>query len=69
MSTTPPQVTYLRSLNAIRDRCAQVFQLAEKAKLDHWDFHPENLRVLVDFCAGIIQVSDWYHIICSVGFC
>lgn len=60
---TPPEVvpeliSYLRSLDAVRDRSQQVFDLAVDGKLDHWDWHEEKLSTVVDFCADIIKVSE-----------
>lgn len=53
---TPPIVAYLRSLEAVRDRSQQVFDLAVQGKLDHWDWHEEKLSHVVDYCAKIIEV-------------
>ncbi|GFZ42588.1 hypothetical protein JCM24511_00304 [Saitozyma sp. JCM 24511] len=57
---TPPEVvpeliSYLRSLDAVRDRSQQVFDLAVDGKLDHWDWHEGKLSTVVDFCADIIE--------------
>jgi hypothetical protein len=56
-ATTPPIVTYLRSLEAVRDRSQKVFDLAQKGQLDHWDWHGERLGDVVQFCADIIAVG------------
>lgn len=50
-------ITYLRSLDAVRDRSQQVFDLAVEGKLDHWDWHAEKLDVVVDYCIDIIKVG------------
>jgi hypothetical protein len=60
---TPPEVvpeliSYLRSLDAVRDRSQQVFDLALEGKLDHWDWHEEKLSTVVAFCADIIEVGE-----------
>jgi hypothetical protein len=57
MSTTPPVVAYLRSLGAVRDRSAQVYDLALEGKLDHWTWNEKKLPQVVDFCAKLIEVS------------
>jgi hypothetical protein len=54
----PELISYLRSLDAVRDRSQQVFDLAVEGKLDHWDWHEEKLSTVVDFCADIIEVSE-----------
>ena len=33
---------YLRTLPAIRERCGQVFELAEEGKLEYFEYHPEK---------------------------
>ncbi|WWC87881.1 uncharacterized protein L201_002779 [Kwoniella dendrophila CBS 6074] len=54
MSTTEI-ITYLRSLEAIRDRSNQVYELGKRGKLDHWDFHEDKLDDVVNYCAKIIE--------------
>lgn len=54
-SPTPPAVIYLRSLEAVRDRSQQVFDLAVRGDLDHWDWHEEKLADVVGYCTGIIE--------------
>jgi len=56
--TTPAPVAYLRSLDAVRDRSKQVFDLVVAGKADHWDWHEENLDDVVKYCLNIIQVSS-----------
>ncbi|WVQ64905.1 uncharacterized protein L199_003074 [Kwoniella botswanensis] len=53
--STPAIVTYLRSLEAVRDRSNQVYELAQKGKLDHWQFDQSKLDKAVDYCINIIQ--------------
>ena len=53
----PPVVNYLRSLEAVRDRSRQVFDLAQKGQLDHWDWNDEKLGDVVEYCAKIIEVG------------
>jgi len=55
--TTPQLVTYLRSLDAVRDRSKQVFDLIVAGKADHWDWHEDKLDDVVDYCLNIIKVS------------
>jgi len=55
--TTPAPVAYLRSLDAVRDRSQQVFDLAVQGKADHWDWHEEKLDDVVNYCLKIIQVN------------
>ncbi|WVQ93418.1 hypothetical protein IAU59_000489 [Kwoniella sp. CBS 9459] len=50
-----PTVTYLRSLEAVRDRSAQVYELGKAGKLDHWTFNEGKLADAVDYCAKIIE--------------
>ena len=55
--STPQLVTYLRSLDAVRDRSKQVFDLVVAGKADHWDWHEDKLDDVVDYCLNIIKVS------------
>jgi hypothetical protein len=48
--------TYLRTLPAIRERCARVFALAEEEKLEFFEYHPEKEADVATFCTEIIQV-------------
>ncbi|ORY24384.1 hypothetical protein BCR39DRAFT_547008 [Naematelia encephala] len=54
-SSTPQIVNYLRSLEAVRDRSQQVFELAQQGKLDHWTWNQDKLASVVDYCAAIIE--------------
>jgi hypothetical protein len=56
-TSTPAPVAYLRSLDAVRDRSKQVFDLVVAGKADHWDWHEEKLDDVVDYCLNIIKVS------------
>jgi hypothetical protein len=56
--TTPAPVAYLRSLDAVRDRSKQVFDLVVQGKADHWDWHEEKLDDVVNYCLKIIQVNN-----------
>ncbi|ORX33697.1 hypothetical protein BD324DRAFT_639192 [Kockovaella imperatae] len=50
----PDIVTYLRSLDAVHDRCNQVFALAEVGQVDHWTFHQDKVADVVDYCVTLI---------------
>lgn len=50
-------VTYLRSLEAVRDRSKQVYNLGVDGKLDHWTFDEAKLADIADYCSKIIEVS------------
>ena len=57
-SQTPPIITYLRSLEGVRERSQLVFNLAIQGKLDHWDWHQEKLPDVIDYCARILEVIE-----------
>lgn len=58
-SSAANQVQYLRSLPAIRERCTRVHNLAQKGKLEYFEYHPEKESEVIDFCSQIIQVSAY----------
>ncbi|KAH7882868.1 hypothetical protein F5I97DRAFT_1831757 [Phlebopus sp. FC_14] len=45
---------YLRTLPSIRERCAQVHELAKQGRLQYFDYHPDKEDAVVDFCTSII---------------
>jgi len=47
---------YLRTLPAIRERCGQVFELAQQDKLEYFEYHPAKEADVAAFCTKIIQV-------------
>jgi hypothetical protein len=47
---------YLRTLPAIRERCARVYELAEQGKLEYFEYHPEKEADVALFCTEIIHV-------------
>ncbi|OXG14982.1 hypothetical protein C367_05644 [Cryptococcus neoformans Ze90-1] len=53
--STPQVVTYLRSLEAVRDRSKQVYNLGVDGKLDHWTFDEAKLADIADYCSKIIE--------------
>lgn len=52
---TPKLVTYLRSLQAVRDRSKLVFDLARAGEVDHWTWHEDKLDEVVQYCMSIIE--------------
>ncbi|KZW00158.1 DUF1688-domain-containing protein [Exidia glandulosa HHB12029] len=56
-ATQSPETTaaYLRTLPAIRERCARVFKLGQEDKLQHFTYHAEHEPAVVQFCIEIIQ--------------
>lgn len=58
-SSASNQVQYLRSLPAIRERCTRVHNLAQRGRLEYFDYHPEKESEVIDFCSQIIQVSAY----------
>lgn len=63
-----PQVNYLLSLRAVRERATLVGQLAEAGKLAHFDLHEDKLDGVVDFVASVIKVwnESWDPILPTV---
>lgn len=51
-----PDVKYLLSLQAIRDRAAIVWKAAEAGDLAHFDLHQDKLNDVADFVISVIQV-------------
>ncbi|CAD6568102.1 MAG: hypothetical protein TREMPRED_004259 [Tremellales sp. Tagirdzhanova-0007] len=54
-SSTPAIISYLRSLEAVRDRSQKVFDLAIKGELDHWAWQEDKLADVVNYCAKLIE--------------
>lgn len=50
------RVAYLQSLRSVRERCSQVYALAEQNKLDYWDVDLSKQAEIVDFCCQLIAV-------------
>lgn len=48
---------YLRTLPAVRVRCAEVYALAQAGELTYFDLHEDKLPAVVDYCARIIEVG------------
>ncbi|TDL20700.1 DUF1688-domain-containing protein [Rickenella mellea] len=53
--STSQMIAYLRTLPAIRERCARVFALAQQGKLEYFDYHPEKEANAEEFCANIME--------------
>lgn len=51
-----PQVKYLLSLRAVRERAQAVGHVAESGNLSNFDVHEDKLDSVVDFVALIIKV-------------
>lgn len=51
-----PDVKYLLSLQAIRDRAKIVWQAAETGQLTNFDLHKDKLDRVADFVTSVIKV-------------
>lgn len=51
-----PDIKYLLSLRAIRERAQIVWRAAEAGELVHFDFHADKLHDVADFVISTIQV-------------
>ncbi|KAG9313670.1 DUF1688-domain-containing protein [Chiua virens] len=59
------QAMSLRTLPAIRARCARVHDLAEKGALQYFDYYPGRLDAVIEFCASIMEIPPhgrWRHL-------
>ncbi|KAH0831033.1 hypothetical protein J3R83DRAFT_13535 [Lanmaoa asiatica] len=59
------QAMFLRTLPAIRARCAQVHDLAKKGALQYFDYDPGRLDAVIEFCASIMEIPPhgrWRHL-------
>lgn len=54
-----PQVKYLLSLGAIRERAKLVGNASKTGKLTHFDLHEEKLGDAVDFVVSVIKVREF----------
>jgi len=50
------QATFLRTIPAIRTRCAQVHDLAMQGALQYFEYDPAKLDDVIAFCASIMEV-------------
>ncbi|KAF8552274.1 DUF1688-domain-containing protein [Imleria badia] len=55
MDSPRAEAQFLRTLAAIRTRCAQVHDLAEKGALQYFDYYPARRDAVIAFCASIMQ--------------
>lgn len=62
------QAMYLRTLPAIRSRCAQVHDLAKKGALQYFDYDPGRLDAVIEFCASIMEVRLCTPCVCVVPY-
>jgi len=53
-----PNVKYLLSLRAIRDRASIVEEIRKAGKLTHFDVNENELDNVVDYVANVIKVRD-----------
>jgi len=51
-----PEVKYLLSLGAVRDRAKLVGEAAEAGKLSNFDVHEEKLGDVAEFVTSLIKV-------------
>lgn len=54
--TMDPQVKYLLSLEAVRDRAKIVGEAAKVGKLSHFDVHEDKLPAVADYVTNVIKV-------------
>lgn len=52
------RISYLLSLDAVRERASIVYDAAKRDLLTNFDFHPERLDSVADYVAGIIEINS-----------
>jgi hypothetical protein len=52
-----PDIEYLLSLEAVRERSQIVFEAAQKNELSHFDYHADKLPEAAAFVTSVINVS------------
>ena len=58
MKTEDPDLAYaLLTPEAVRERCNEIFMMAEASKLDHFEVHMEHLNDAVDLVLNEIEVN------------
>jgi hypothetical protein len=50
------QAAYLRTLPAIRERCSTVHAMAQRGKLEYFDYSPDHESSVVNYCLEIMKV-------------
>ncbi|KAF7586632.1 hypothetical protein BBP40_008542 [Aspergillus hancockii] len=61
-----PEIKYILSLQAVRERAHRVLKLAEANNLTHFDYHEDRLDATVQYVTNIIKRDygpDKYHLI------
>lgn len=56
--STNPDLEYLKSLQAVRDRSVLVLQAANEGKLNSFTYHPDQFSSCADLVESVIRVSD-----------
>lgn len=51
-----PEVQYLLSLRAVRERAKLVGDASKSGKLSHFDLHEDRMENVVDFVTSVIKV-------------
>ncbi|KAF9219204.1 DUF1688-domain-containing protein [Gyrodon lividus] len=54
-SSPRARAMYLRTLSSIRERCAQVHDLAKKGQLQYFHYDPGKEDAVIEFCASIME--------------
>lgn len=58
MQTSEDQdISYLLSLQAVRDRSQSVLKAAKEGALNNFDYHHERMPEVADFVLSVISVS------------
>lgn len=52
-----PQIEELLGLEAVRTRAHAVLKLAERGRLNHFNYHPECMEDATDYVLKLIQVG------------
>lgn len=65
-----PEVKYLLSLRAIRERAITVGDAARAGRLNHFDLHEDRMDAVADFVSSIINVcpelaSPFFKLTCG----
>ncbi|EAW15316.1 URC4/urg3 family protein [Aspergillus clavatus NRRL 1] len=50
-----PEIQYILSLKAVRERAHRVLQLAEQNRLNHFDYHQDKLETAVQYVINVIK--------------
>lgn len=55
-----PDIEYLLSLEAVRERSRIVFEAAKKNELSHFDYHADKLPEAAAYVTSVINVSSCF---------